>query len=346
MRGPCAPRRAFSSVASAFRRQPLNAVYNHHHKQIPVFVQNLSYIVAAMGKKGDKRQYYAVVRGRTPGVYRTWEECERQVRGFKGNMYKGFSEEVEAKAFIVKNLGGCAQMETTAGGEHPQPSKEVTVHEVVHGSNQSALRPALRGDSVVRIEFDGAAKGNPGPAAFGVAFYDEASGKQIGQLHRYIGHSGTNNQAEYAGLVAGMHAALEAGYRRCLAQGDSTLIINQVLGYWKVRNENLIPFHAAASLLARRFESFTARQVPRKLNAMADSLANLAIDEWNASQNQNQNHIWTLDTIHLGSEREVDEEASSKRDHTMTAGGKKVPPAHVTGQKRPLSEDADDCDCV
>jgi ribonuclease HI len=333
--------RVLLTLASAFRRQSHNntAVY-------------LSSVVATMGKSGGgKRQYYAVVRGRTPGVYRSWEECEREVRGFKGNLYKGFSEEGEAKAFMQQNLMGETgkAMESNPGVNLNFNSNQREATSVIRSNiPKQSLRPPLSKGSVVRMEFDGAAKGNPGPAGFGVAFYDEDSGQQIGQLYRYIGHTGTNNQAEYAGLVAGLHAALEAGYRHCLAQGDSTLIINQVMGRWKVRNESLMPFHAAASLLLKQFESFSARQVPRKFNAMADSLANLAINEWNASH-QNPKDVWTLDAIH---DKDTSDCGGTRMMSAIDLCGSNGSAAEVKdavartksqiqhrGQKRPLSED-------
>ncbi|EFN52409.1 hypothetical protein CHLNCDRAFT_13162, partial [Chlorella variabilis] len=123
--------------------------------------------------------------------------------------------------------------------------------------------------------FDGASKRNPGPAGWGAVLYDEATG--VSRMCQYMGDQHTNNQAEYAGLIAGLQAALELGCRRIPGQGDRTLIIPAVLGDWQVKNEGLRPYHAAATALMHRFASFQARQVRRELNQAADALSNQAI---------------------------------------------------------------------
>lgn len=138
---------------------------------------------------------------------------------------------------------------------------------------------ALRGTRV-RVEFDGASKGNPGASGFGAILYDMPSEKQVAQVCYYLGDSNTNNQAEYAGLIVGLQLALKLGYKAVEVKGDSKLIVNQVLGKWKVKNEGLIPYHRLALSLRRQFESFDARQVPREQNTVADELSNIAISEW------------------------------------------------------------------
>ena len=141
------------------------------------------------------------------------------------------------------------------------------------------------------MQFDGASKRNPGPAAFGAVLYDAETGKEAGAVYSYMGDCHTNNQAEYAGMIAGMQAALDRGYDGIEVQGDSKLVVNQVLGRWQVKNEGLKPYHHVAVALSRKFIKFSAKQVPRAENAVADALGNLAIDNWNSGAVRD---VWTI----------------------------------------------------
>jgi ribonuclease HI len=124
---------------------------------------------------------------------------------------------------------------------------------------------------------DGAARGNPGDAGCGAVIFDEA-GNVVRELSRYLGHA-TNNVAEYQGLLMGLEALLQLGKKRIRVQSDSQLLVRQLNGEYRVKDEKLkILFHKAVALL-RQFETYRIVHVPRELNKSADRLANKGIDE-------------------------------------------------------------------
>ena len=124
---------------------------------------------------------------------------------------------------------------------------------------------------------DGAARGNPGDAGCGAVIFDEA-GNVVRELSRYLGHA-TNNVAEYQGLLMGLEALLQLGKKRIRVQSDSQLLVRQLNGEYRVKDEKLkILFHKAVALL-RQFETYRIVHVPRELNKSADRLANKSIDE-------------------------------------------------------------------
>ena len=122
---------------------------------------------------------------------------------------------------------------------------------------------------------DGASRGNPGPAGYG-AFLTLDSGEII-EACGYLGRT-TNNVAEYAGLLEAMELACAEGADELDVVSDSLLLVNQMLGRYRVKHENLIPLHQKARILARRFSRFSIRHILRAGNKDADRLANLAVD--------------------------------------------------------------------
>ena len=124
---------------------------------------------------------------------------------------------------------------------------------------------------------DGGARGNPGPAGFGVRIED-AGGTLVEEFHESIGVA-TNNVAEYRGLLAALEWAKAHGYRALHVRSDSLLLVQQMLGNYKVKNAGLQPLHAKARLLAHEIGRVTFEHVGRALNAHADRLANAAMDE-------------------------------------------------------------------
>ena len=126
----------------------------------------------------------------------------------------------------------------------------------------------------VCINCDGASRGNPGPAAIGVAIKDEG-GRLLTSISRRLGRT-TNNQAEYAAVIAGLEAAASLGARKVALFCDSELVVKQLKGQYRVKNEGLKPLYQAALGLAGRFEEFKVSYVPRQRNQEADDLANRA----------------------------------------------------------------------
>jgi ribonuclease HI len=124
---------------------------------------------------------------------------------------------------------------------------------------------------------DGAARGNPGPAAIGGLLLAPGRVEPVVAISEAIGRA-TNNEAEYRALIAGMQAALEAGVTRLLVRLDSDLLVNQMNGRYRVKAPGLKPLHKEAAALAERFAAVSFEQVPRERNALADELANAALD--------------------------------------------------------------------
>lgn len=124
---------------------------------------------------------------------------------------------------------------------------------------------------------DGGARGNPGPAGYGVRV-ETAEGELVAEFHESIGVA-TNNVAEYRGLLAALRYAVDRDIDRLLVRSDSLLLVNQMLGRFKVKHPGLQPLHAEATALARRLASVRFEHVGRAQNAHADRLANAAMDE-------------------------------------------------------------------
>jgi ribonuclease HI len=127
-----------------------------------------------------------------------------------------------------------------------------------------------------RAAFDGGSRGNPGPAAWGVAVLDEDG-------ECTDGHSGllgraTNNVAEYHGLLEALKLAAEHGAEEVELQADSELIVRQVEGRYRVRHPDLKPLFAEAMRRIGRFRSFHIRHVRREHNKAADRLVNVALN--------------------------------------------------------------------
>jgi ribonuclease HI len=123
---------------------------------------------------------------------------------------------------------------------------------------------------------DGGARGNPGPAGYGVTI-DDASGKRLAELSEYLGHK-TNNVAEYSGVVAALEYCLENGCKALQIVSDSELIVKQMNGVYKVKHQELKQFHERARQMAAKLEWFRIEHVLRERNQEADRLANAAMD--------------------------------------------------------------------
>jgi probable phosphoglycerate mutase len=123
---------------------------------------------------------------------------------------------------------------------------------------------------------DGGARGNPGPAGYGVAVTD-ASGNSVAELSEYLGHH-TNNYAEYQGLIAALRYAAENQIKALKVISDSELMVRQMKGIYKVRHPELRKLYDEAQQLVRRLEHFEIRHAIREHNQTADRLANEAMD--------------------------------------------------------------------
>lgn len=124
---------------------------------------------------------------------------------------------------------------------------------------------------------DGGARGNPGPAGYGVVVQDE-SRKKVAALSEYLGHQ-TNNFAEYQGLIAALEYAVANGHKALKVISDSELLVRQIKGIYKVNNLALRDLHGRAKELIAQLDWFSIGHVLRGHNEEADSLANAAMDK-------------------------------------------------------------------
>lgn len=124
---------------------------------------------------------------------------------------------------------------------------------------------------------DGAARGNPGAAGCGAAICDE-NGTVVQELSRYLGRT-TNNVAEYEALLMGLEALNQLGRKKIAVHSDSQLLVRQLSGEYRVKDEKLKVLYQRAMTLLRHFDSYRILHVRREFNKIADRLANRGIDE-------------------------------------------------------------------
>jgi len=129
----------------------------------------------------------------------------------------------------------------------------------------------------MRAYIDGGARGNPGPAGYGVRV-EAPDGTLVAELFGPLGIA-TNNVAEYHGLVAALGYMVEHGHQDVEICSDSELLVKQMRGEYKVKNEGLKPLYVRARLLAIQISRFDICHVRREENTEADRLSNLAMDE-------------------------------------------------------------------
>lgn len=136
---------------------------------------------------------------------------------------------------------------------------------------------------------DGGARGNPGPAGFGVVIHD-SHGKKVAELSQYLGHR-TNNYAEYSGLLAALRFAIAHHIQALKIVSDSELMVRQMKGIYKVRHPELRKLYDEAQRLTSQIEYVDIRHALREHNQTADRLANQAMDRGkNSPRGETQPH--------------------------------------------------------
>ncbi|HEV2294484.1 MAG TPA: ribonuclease HI family protein [Tepidisphaeraceae bacterium] len=126
------------------------------------------------------------------------------------------------------------------------------------------------------LQFDGGSRGNPGPAGIGIVI-SSSDGTPLVTLGRFIGRA-TNNVAEYRALIAALEEARKLGAKKIIIRGDSELVIKQMKGEYRVRHPDMKPLYEQAQDLLVQFEAAKIEHNLRGKNALADKLANLAMD--------------------------------------------------------------------
>jgi ribonuclease HI len=137
-------------------------------------------------------------------------------------------------------------------------------------------------DKRLSLFTDGACRGNPGNGGAGAVLVGK-NGEVVSTAKRFLGHC-TNNIAEYQALILGLGEALGRGATAISIYLDSELIVRQIQGIYRVKNPTLKPLMADVRALLDRFDTWQVAHVPRSENAVADKLANEAIDEALAKQ--------------------------------------------------------------
>jgi ribonuclease HI/probable phosphoglycerate mutase len=135
------------------------------------------------------------------------------------------------------------------------------------------------GRGCCRLFTDGASRGNPGQAGAGAVLLD-ADGEELAARSIYLGTC-TNNVAEYKALLLGLDEALGHGCTELAIALDSELIVRQIQGRYKVKNEVLLPLFQQVRERLDRFDTWSITHVPRTQNSRADQLANRGIDQTN-----------------------------------------------------------------
>jgi ribonuclease HI len=132
-------------------------------------------------------------------------------------------------------------------------------------------------DKALSLFTDGACRGNPGQGGAGAVLMG-GNGEVVGTAKKFLGHC-TNNIAEYQALIPGLGEALGRGATAISIYLDSELLVRQIQGIYRVKNPDLKPLMAEIRELLDRFDTWKVEHVPRRENALADELANEAIDE-------------------------------------------------------------------
>ena len=129
-----------------------------------------------------------------------------------------------------------------------------------------------------KLQFDGCSKNNPGLAGAGAVIYK--NGIEIWANHLFVGTNNTNNYAEYMGLIFGLEKAIELNIKALHIEGDSLLVINQMIGKYKCNSQNLIELYNKAKILASDFDDIRFSHIFRNKNVRADELSNNAVIEY------------------------------------------------------------------
>ncbi|MFC4245475.1 ribonuclease HI [Natribaculum luteum] len=147
---------------------------------------------------------------------------------------------------------------------------------VIQGESPRDIEAILQEDGGrAHVYFDGAARGNPGPAAIGWVIV--TGDGIVAEESERIGRA-TNNQAEYEALLAALEAARAYGYDEVHVRGDSELIVKQVRGEYDTNDPKLREKRVSALEILSSFDEWTIEHVPREINDRADGLANEALD--------------------------------------------------------------------
>jgi ribonuclease HI len=196
--------------------------------------------------------------------------------------------------------------------------------EIVEKKSRGASGPLL----IAHI--DGGARGNPGPAGFGVHI-QEATGKPVAELSEFLGHR-TNNYAEYSGLIAALEYAVATQHRALKVVSDSELMVKQIRGEYKVKSPELKVLYDNARRLIRQLDTFEIGHVLRNKNKDADRLANEAMDRGMKKPSGRPAPVPTPSSASARSGAATADSEKARAQFSRVAEGYVTSPVHAEGQ--------------
>ncbi|CAM9794264.1 unnamed protein product [Ectocarpus sp. 6 AP-2014] len=172
-----------------------------------------------------------------------------------------------------------SQVATSQAARTPSPRKRQQQQQ--RGISTSSAKPGRQRSTTHLLQFDGGSRGNPGPSGCGAVLYrlaESGEREEVWSSSVWIGEKRTNNEAEYRGLIEGLIAAEKLGIKRLSVEGDSKLVIQQMLGNYKVTSPKMRPLFREATTISKAFDALELGHIMRAHNERADDLANIAMD--------------------------------------------------------------------
>jgi len=155
-------------------------------------------------------------------------------------------------------------------------TKQAKVPADSHQPRHETTRHKQKDVTELIIHTDGASRGNPGKAGIGVAIFDKHY-HLLEELCKFIGES-TNNVAEYQAMILAAQKVVAYNARRVTFKTDSELLVRQLSGAYRVKNQNILPLYYELTILLGKIPEWKIQHVRREENVCADALANQGID--------------------------------------------------------------------
>jgi len=245
----------------AYNEQPEDALRRYLHDDAGVHIKSAQLFDAVTYIDHDDRgiQYVVIVYLVTLADAHMPIKLSGNYSKYKWHVMSEFHQD-ELTDLTQLVLGIIQQEEIT-----DQTLKVVKQNDVKNSSNSS-----------VTVFTDGGSRGNPGPSAAGFIILNDRQ-EAIAEGGEYLGIT-TNNQAEYHGVRLGLEKALEMKFTRVDFKIDSMLVVNQMKGFYKIKNRELWPIHERIRELMKHFEKVTFTHVLRQYNQLADGMVNKTLD--------------------------------------------------------------------
>ena len=252
----------------------------------------------ALGITGSTRRYFCADRMEAPYLSRT-EVRKMKVQELKDALNKRGLDPTGLRADLMNrllvtiphkrsfakkkssvNIIACVSENVDIPHDDSSiPSHENTIHttKIEYKDASDSETHILSPTATYILQFDGGSRGNPGVSGAGMVLYDE-TGEEVWHGRHFVGEMSTNNVAEYSALLVGLQCARMMGANRVIIQGDSELVIKQILGVYRCKDSKLKPYYISSKTLLKEFKSWEINHIDRAQNSRADALANDAMD--------------------------------------------------------------------